>query len=257
MVGQPYNPDNCVFVSSQTLNANQFNGNVPFSTNNTTHNILWDFVEKKLYWVNTLTNLIESEIGGSSLPTNVGNLVINETSEPQSTLVREYYNGFFVKNPLSVVTNTTQEIIGGILFVPANTFKVGDYFNEIARLAFGYNTQSASGNSFFSIWYNSKPNLSGAELIKSETLGSGNNSIYDTSIYNFRQGRKITSINGYTGGLDDSLLPFSYVDNDTPMFDVTQDNYLIISFIPQDVGCAFAVTNFYLSKVLNGQLITP
>lgn len=256
MIGQPYNPDNCAFVTNQALNTNQFNGNVPYSSNNTTHLVLWDFVDNKLLWVNSQNNVIESEIGGSNLPTNVGNLVINEDSEPQSTLVREYYNGFFVKNPLSVVTNTTQEIIGAILFVPANTFKVGDYFGYIARLTYVYNTNTASNDSFVNIWYNSLPNLSGSNLISSMSISKSDANLQEEFIYGLKQGRKITSINGYTGGVESSL-PFSYIDNDAPMFDVTQDNYLIVSFIPQDVGCAFAVTDFYLNKVLNGQLITP
>lgn len=62
MVGQAYNPSNCSFVTNQALNANQFNGSVPYSSNNTNHLVLWDFVEKKLLWVNSITNIIESEI---------------------------------------------------------------------------------------------------------------------------------------------------------------------------------------------------
>jgi len=62
MVGQAYNPSNCSFVTNQGLNANQFNGSVPYSSNNTNHLVLWDFVEKKLLWVNSITNIIESEI---------------------------------------------------------------------------------------------------------------------------------------------------------------------------------------------------
>ena len=62
MIGQAYNPNNCAFVSNQALNANQFNGSVPYSSNNTNHLVLWDFVEKKLLWVNSITNIIESEI---------------------------------------------------------------------------------------------------------------------------------------------------------------------------------------------------
>jgi hypothetical protein len=62
MVGQAYNPSNCSFVTNQGLNANQFNGSFPYSSNNTNHLVLWDFVEKKLLWVNSITNIIESEI---------------------------------------------------------------------------------------------------------------------------------------------------------------------------------------------------
>jgi len=72
MIGVPYNPDNCAFISNQALNSNQFNPNVPQASNSTNHTILWDFVEKRLYWVNTLTNIIEKEFpygnaGGNEL----------------------------------------------------------------------------------------------------------------------------------------------------------------------------------------------
>jgi hypothetical protein len=65
MTGVPFNPDNCIFVANQALNANQFRG-VLNSSNTTNHTVLWDIVEEKLYWVNTLTNIIEREIPGTS-----------------------------------------------------------------------------------------------------------------------------------------------------------------------------------------------
>lgn len=40
MIGFPYDPNNCAIVTSQVFNANQFNDNVPYSSNNTTHNKL-------------------------------------------------------------------------------------------------------------------------------------------------------------------------------------------------------------------------
>lgn len=66
MVGIAYNPDNCAFISNQARNTNQFNDNVPYSSNSTTHLVLWDFVAEKLYWVNSLTNIIDAEIPGAS-----------------------------------------------------------------------------------------------------------------------------------------------------------------------------------------------
>jgi len=65
MVGVPFNPDNCIFISNQALNANQF-GAVPNASNQSNHTILWDTVESKLYWVNTLTNIIEKEFPSGS-----------------------------------------------------------------------------------------------------------------------------------------------------------------------------------------------
>lgn len=66
MIGLPFNPDNCLFVANQAANANQFNANVPDVSNNSNHTVLWDFVDSKLYWVNTLTNIIEREISGAT-----------------------------------------------------------------------------------------------------------------------------------------------------------------------------------------------
>ena len=69
MVGTTYNPNDCAFISSQALNSNQFNSSVPYSNNKTTHNVLWDFVAEKLYWVNTLSGIIESEISSAKIIT--------------------------------------------------------------------------------------------------------------------------------------------------------------------------------------------
>jgi hypothetical protein len=69
MIGGSYNPNDCIFIASQALNANQFNDNVPDTGNLTTHNLLWDTINEALIWVNTKTNLIVFEItGGGSLP---------------------------------------------------------------------------------------------------------------------------------------------------------------------------------------------
>lgn len=71
MIGIPYNPDNCIFIASQSLNANQFNDNVPNAGNLTTHNLLWDVVNNTIIWVDTKTNLIVYEItSGGALPNN-------------------------------------------------------------------------------------------------------------------------------------------------------------------------------------------
>lgn len=66
MIGLPFNPDNCLFVANQAFNSNQFNGSVPNSSNTSNHTVLWDFIDNKLYWVNTLTNIIEREISGAT-----------------------------------------------------------------------------------------------------------------------------------------------------------------------------------------------
>lgn len=71
MIGQPYNPNECAFLMNQSLNANQFNDNVPNASNSTNHIVLWNFAESKLLWVNSLTGLIEYEIVGASGTPNV------------------------------------------------------------------------------------------------------------------------------------------------------------------------------------------
>ena len=62
MIGAPFNPANCAFIASQSLNANQFDPSVPDTGNTTIHNLLWDFVANKLYWVDAKTNLIKQEL---------------------------------------------------------------------------------------------------------------------------------------------------------------------------------------------------
>jgi len=79
MIGQPFNSNNCLFVANQALNAGQF-GAVPNTSNQSNHTVLWDFVENKLYWVNTLTNLIEREIDGAGGVQNEAYEIISETT---------------------------------------------------------------------------------------------------------------------------------------------------------------------------------
>ena len=62
MIGVPFNPNNCVFISSMAVNADQFDNVVPDANNNVPCNLLWDFVANSLIWVNTKTNLILREL---------------------------------------------------------------------------------------------------------------------------------------------------------------------------------------------------
>ncbi len=105
MIGQPFNPDNCLFVANQALNAGQF-GAVPNTSNQSNHTVLWDFVENKLYWVNTLTNLIEREIDGAGGIQNESYEIISETED--------YYVAFF---------GAGQNVFGAnYLLLPAGTY---------------------------------------------------------------------------------------------------------------------------------------
>ena len=62
MIGVPFNPNNCVFISSMAVNADQFDNVVPDANNHVPCNLLWDFVANSLIWVNTKTNLILREL---------------------------------------------------------------------------------------------------------------------------------------------------------------------------------------------------
>lgn len=97
MIGIPYNPDNCAFISNQALNSNQFNPNVPQSSNSTNHTILWDFVEKKLYWVNTLTNIIEKEFpSGSGSGNELYSNYTGVSSEFLATPVQQVFGNNYI-----------------------------------------------------------------------------------------------------------------------------------------------------------------
>lgn len=94
MIGVAYNPANCAFISNQAVNANQFNGNVPYSSNPTTHLVLWDFIDERLYWVNSQTNIIEAEIPGSSACNFIADISYFGTVTPPAGPVgrpAEYY----------------------------------------------------------------------------------------------------------------------------------------------------------------------
>lgn len=256
MIGQPYNPDNCAFVTNQALNTNQFNGNVPYSSNNTTHLVLWDFVDNKLLWVNSQNNVIESEIGGADLPTNVGNLVVNESGSVQSTLVREYTIGETNIFPIQTHTGTTQETIIKNIYVPANTYKIGDYFDQkpgMAIFSFAYDT---SNPSVFRIYYNTSPSLVGATSTDFTTQnGQGRSGLS----LNFGTGEfEIISNNTIRGGnIDSSSNPFVYNVISQTIFDITQDAYFILTAELSSVSDRAAVETAYLLKAINAQKLVP
>lgn len=262
MVGQPYNPDNCAFLSSQSLNANQFNPNVPYSTNNTTHLILWDFVEKKILWVNSQTNLIESEIGGSdiALPANVGNLVVNETSEVESTLVREYVNGELVISPIQTITaTTTNETIAAMIYIPANTYKIGDYWETKIGLGIFEFVIDVSNSVAIRTYFNNSPNLSGAILSNTIAGDSGQGTNELGLSFDGKQKMKFTSNNTVTGSsVNAGLNPFVYNQINLPIFDITQDAYFILTFQFSNVSSdRAAVFTYYANKILNAQKLVP
>ena len=109
MIGLPFNPNNCLFVANQALNANQFNGIVPNASNTSNHTVLWDFVDSKIYWVNTLTNIIEREIDGLGGIQNESYQVLSSSSvDPFSS----YFN----------VVNVPTVFSNNYLLLPAGTY---------------------------------------------------------------------------------------------------------------------------------------
>lgn len=255
MVGQPYNPSNCAFVSNQALNANQF-GNAPYSSNNTNHLVLWDFVEKKLLWVNSATNVIESEVGGANLPTNVGNLSINPNSLPESSLVREYYDGDLVKYPLETITGTTNETIVGSVFIPANTYKVGDVVKKgIVTLSYAQKINSGLNNNI-NFYANATNSLIGATLINNIQNSNSGGYLTVSTGYNaaapidpdFAKFISITNLVG--GNIDNSVNPMVYQSSYTT-FDITSDAYVIVTTTLADSNDFFTLRSLFLNKVIN------
>jgi hypothetical protein len=109
MIGFPYNPNVCIFIANQTLNADQFNDNVPNAGNTTTHNLLWDTSSNSMIWVDTKTNLIVYEItGGGTLPNNPYDFYLDGT-------VAVGGNGS-VESPFKTIT----ELNNAVLALPAN-----------------------------------------------------------------------------------------------------------------------------------------
>lgn len=96
MIGVPYNPDNCTFVASQALNANQFNGVVPDAVNTSNHLLLWDFIDEKLYWVNSLTNIIEHELPDASGGQNEAYIIENTGTYNLTPTPTVYGNNYIV-----------------------------------------------------------------------------------------------------------------------------------------------------------------
>ncbi len=69
-----FDPNNTVLITEQPLNANQFDPLAPVK-NTVPHNVLWDFAQNKLQWVNTLTGVVEKELEGVSVNSGVFKII--------------------------------------------------------------------------------------------------------------------------------------------------------------------------------------
>jgi len=79
MIGIPFDSEQCAFIASAALNSNQGDSAVPDTNNLRPHNLVWNFVENKLQWVDTLSNLIVQELagGGGSAITNEAYAIVS------------------------------------------------------------------------------------------------------------------------------------------------------------------------------------
>ena len=151
MIGAPYNPDNCIFIASQVLNADQFNPNVPDDGNISTHNMLWDAVAGSLIWVDTKTNLIALEIKGSTgsgtFPFGTDTGVVNavQVAIPGATLTDGYIFEVKIENTNTGASTLQINALGikPIVDADGNPLLAGTMQAGIIYL-FSYNTTSSS-----------------------------------------------------------------------------------------------------------------
>jgi hypothetical protein len=128
MIGVPYNPAQCCFLLSQSLNANQFDPNVP-NTGVTPHNLLWNFVENKLQWVETLVGgIIVQELGATLFPDRKI-ITVDATYGNNTTAATNPYNTEFAFSTLDAAI--TAAVAGDLISVnPGNYSPVANLFKD-------------------------------------------------------------------------------------------------------------------------------
>lgn len=149
-IGFPFNPDQCAFISSAALNSNQSDPNVLDTDNLTPHNLLWNFVENKIQWVNTLTNIIVQELGGGGGPLPVDNkniILVDQVFGNDATAVA--YDMF--KPFQTVDAAMAASVSGDLVFMnpapfPYNAFN--NIFDTVQGINF-YLSKGAVFNVFF------------------------------------------------------------------------------------------------------------
>jgi hypothetical protein len=121
MIGVPYNPAQCCFLLSQSLNANQFDPNVP-NTGVTPHNLLWNFVENKLQWVETLVGgIIVQELGATLFP-NRKIITVDATYGNNTTAATNPYNTEFAFSDCAAAVATA--VAGDLIIVHPGNYTV-------------------------------------------------------------------------------------------------------------------------------------
>jgi len=149
-IGFPFNPGQCAFISSAALNSNQFDPNVLDTDNLTPHNLLWNFVENKLQWVDTKTNIIVQELGGGGGPLPIDNkniILVDQVFGNDATAVA--YDMF--KPFQTVDAAMAASVSGDLVFMnpapfPYNAFN--NIFDTVQGINF-YLSKGAVFNVFF------------------------------------------------------------------------------------------------------------
>ena len=141
MIGVPYNPAQCCFLLSQSLNANQFDPNVP-NTGVTPHNLLWNFVENKLQWVETLVGgIIVQELGATLFP-NRKIITVDATYGNNTTAATNPYNTEFAFSDCA--TAVAAAVAGDLSGVSVTYYRTPSRNTIMHRII-----QAADGNMWF------------------------------------------------------------------------------------------------------------
>ena len=139
MIGVAFNPDNCIFITNQSLNANQFNPNVPDAGTNEVHTLLYDTVSTSFIWVDTKTNLIVFELSGTP-GQKVYDGFFQRVTDVVGTIAANNGKALFQTAAASNTTGLTTVAASGDIIVGAagaGTYKVSYQVAGVEANAFG------------------------------------------------------------------------------------------------------------------------
>ena len=197
----------------------------------------------------SLWNISVAYSGG--LPNNMGNLAINQSLEAESSLIREYSQGSFVKYPLNIFSDD-QETIVGYIKVSANTYKIGDVFEGkvgLLNVRYGIN-----GSGRLNFYLNENLAFSKETLVNSFDISgtdsgnlSGIGTNYGSNLIKFLTKDEIVGsiLNLKSNPINYNLLP-------TKFFDITKDIYFVVTAqCKTKEKDQFALLDITLNKVRN------
>ena len=154
----------------------------------------------------------------------------SNTSSP--TIVN--YLGYIYPDPIPQLTGTLTPTIFGTLKIPANTFTI-DVFRATCQFYDFFNTPNSVAIDV-KHWFNNTPDITGSpELLGSRTFTSLPTSPKDEqSNYELLQKGNVVRENTAQYSVNTTTMPFQY--NSLPIFDITQDMYLIREVSLNDVA---------------------